>query len=99
MVLAQIPKALKMLKTGQGARMNTAGSRAVAQSRAMSLAEAVTNVIVGYAIAVATQTMILPLFDVHLSLGDNLLVGGVFTLVSIVRSYLLRRAFQYLQLR
>ena len=65
----------------------------------MSLAEALTNVAVGYAIAVATQMVVLPLFDIHLSLGDNLLVGGVFTLVSIVRSYVLRRAFQHLQLR
>lgn len=64
------------------------------QSRWMSLLEAVTNVLVGYGVAVATQWAVFPLFGLHATLQENLLIGLVFTAVSLVRSYLLRRAFE-----
>ena len=64
------------------------------QSRAMSLAEAVANVIVGYGIAVVTQILIFPVFGLHTTLAQNLKMGAVFTVVSIARSYLLRRLFE-----
>ncbi len=67
------------------------------QSRAMSLAEAVANVIVGYGIAVVTQILIFPVFGLHTTLAQNLKMGAVFTLVSIARSYLLRRLFERLR--
>ena len=52
----------------------------------MSFAEALTNVAVGYGIAVATQIAVFPVFGLHASLSDNLLMGAIFTVVSIVRS-------------
>ncbi len=64
------------------------------QSRAMSLAEAVANVIVGYGIAVVTQILIFPVFGLHTTLAQNLKMGAVFTVVSIARSYVLRRVFE-----
>jgi len=63
------------------------------QSRLMSFAEAVTNVCVGYLIAVLAQLVIFPLFGIAATLGQHLAIGGMFTVVSIVRSYLLRRLF------
>ena len=45
----------------------------------MSLIEAVTNVVVGYALAVATQTVVFPSFGLQASLDENLALGGVFT--------------------
>lgn len=69
------------------------------QSRRMSFAEALTNVAVGYGIAVATQIAVFPVFGLHASLPDNLLMGAVFTLVSIVRSYSLRRLFEEVRVR
>jgi len=66
----------------------------VKQSRWMSLLEAVTNVLVGYGVAVATQWAVFPLFGLHTTLQENLLIGLVFTAVSLVRSYLLRLAFE-----
>lgn len=65
-----------------------------AQSRRMSLIEAVTNVALGYVLAVATQILVLPWFGLHASLGDNLVLGAVFTAISLVRSYALRRFFE-----
>ena len=69
------------------------------QSRWMSLVEAVTNVLVGYGVAVATQWLVFPLFGLHATLQENLAIGLTFTAVSLVRSYLLRRAFEALRIR
>lgn len=60
----------------------------------MSLVEAITNVVVGYGIAVGTQILIFPLFGLHTTLGQNLSMGGIFTMVSLARSFLLRRLFE-----
>ena len=69
------------------------------QSRAMSLAEAVANVIVGYGIAVVTQILIFPVFGLHTTLAQNLKMGAIFTVVSIVRSFALRRVFEAIRMR
>lgn len=63
------------------------------QSRTHSAIEAVTNVAVGYGVAVATQVAVFPLFGVNLPLSQNLAIGVIFTVVSLVRSYALRRLF------
>ncbi len=63
------------------------------------MVEAIANVAIGYGIAVATQALVFPLFGLHASLSDNLLLGLVFTIVSIIRSYALRRAFEALRHR
>lgn len=68
----------------------------MSQSRAMSLVEALTNVVVGYALAVATQVAVFPLVGVEIRTRQMLVVGLVFTVVSIVRSYVLRRLFNRL---
>ncbi len=64
------------------------------QSRHMSLIEAVTNVAVGYSLAVVTQIVVFPWFGLHPSLGENLALGGVFTAISLLRGYALRRLFE-----
>ena len=64
------------------------------QSRLMSLVEAITNVIVGYGVAVVTQVLIFPIFGLHTTLAQNLQMGLLFTGVSIIRSFLLRRLFE-----
>jgi hypothetical protein len=68
----------------------------VTQSRRMSLIEAASNVAVGYALAVATQILVFPWFGLRASLGDNLALGLVFTTISLVRGYALRRLFSRL---
>ena len=65
-----------------------------AQSRHMSLIEAVTNVAVGYVLAVATQIVVFTWFGLHPSLGENMALGGVFVGISLLRSYALRRLFE-----
>ena len=67
------------------------------QSRLMSLFESVANVIFGYGVAVVTQILIFPLFGLYTTLAENLAMGGVFTIVSLARSFLLRRLFEALR--
>ena len=64
------------------------------QSRLMSLVESVANVIFGYGVAVVTQILIFPVFGLQTTLSQNLAMGGVFTFVSLARSFLLRRLFE-----
>jgi hypothetical protein len=69
------------------------------QSRLMSIVESLANVLVGYGVAVITQMMVFPLFGLAVTVTENLLIGLIFTAVSIVRSYALRRGFEALRVR
>lgn len=69
------------------------------QSRRMSLIEALSNVAIGYSMAVPTQVAIFPLFGLHVTLAQNLMMGAIFTVVSIVRSYALGRVFEEIRVR
>ncbi|PWJ10505.1 DUF7220 family protein [Jannaschia seohaensis] len=65
----------------------------MSQSRALSFLEAAVNVLVGYAIALATQFAVFTLVGIDARARQMLAVGLVFTVVSLVRSYVLRRIF------
>ena len=69
------------------------------QSRFMSLIEAIANVAVGYGVAVVTQILIFPVFGLHTTLVQNLKMGGIFTIVSLARSFALRRLFEAIRMR
>ena len=64
------------------------------QSRRQSLIEAIANVAVGYALAVLTQIVVFPWFGLQVSLNDNLAIGAIFVIISLLRSYALRRLFE-----
>jgi len=63
------------------------------QSRYQSFIEALLNTLIGYVVALTSQLLIFPLFGIKVSFTENLLIGGYFTLISIVRSYAIRRWF------
>ena len=69
------------------------------QSRLMSLVESVANVFVGYGVAVVTQILIFSIFGLHTTLAQNLKMGAIFTVVSIARSFALRRVFEAIRMR
>ena len=69
------------------------------QSRAMSLVESVANVVVGYGVAVVTQILIFPVLGLHTTLVQNMKMGGIFSFVSIARSFALRRVFEAIRAR
>lgn len=63
------------------------------QTKTQSLTESVTNVAIGYAVAIASQLAIFPIFGIDIGIQQNLLIGAYFTAISIVRSYCVRRWF------
>lgn len=69
----------------------------MSQSRIMSAVEAVANVAVGFGVAMVAQAAVFPLFGFHAAPSEHLAIAGIFTGVSLVRSYLLRRCFEALQ--
>jgi hypothetical protein len=65
----------------------------MSQSRIGSFIEACINVVIGFTINYCANLLIFPLFGMHISLSDNLWMGMIYTLISIVRSYAIRRWF------
>ena len=63
------------------------------QTRTMSLIESWTNIAIGYAINFTANMLILPLFGFNISVKQNLVLGILYTLISLTRSYCIRRWF------
>ena len=63
------------------------------QTRKQSATEAALNILIGYLIAVISQMVIFPLVGVQASIKQNIVIGVLFSLVSFIRSYLIRRWF------
>lgn len=63
------------------------------QSRWHSLIESVTNVAIGLVISLISQIVIFHAYAIHLSLGENVKITLWFTVISVIRSYALRRFF------
>ena len=63
------------------------------QSRTNSLIESATNILIEYWCAVLTQLIVFPIMGIDVSLDKNLMIGLVFTLISLLRSYVIRRVF------
>lgn len=69
----------------------------MSQSKFLSAVETSVNTVVGYVVAVASQLVIFPLFDVHIEFHQNLLMGLYFTAISLARGYVIRRWFNGLK--
>jgi len=63
------------------------------QTRAESLKESACNIAIGYTVALLSQLVVFPIVGVHVSIGTNLEIGLYFTIISLIRSYLVRRWF------
>lgn len=66
------------------------------QTRRQSMIETAASVAIGYLVALASQLAIFPLFGIHATMSDNLLIGAWFTVISIIRGYFVRRFFNWL---
>lgn len=65
----------------------------MSQSKRHSIFEAIANVTLGYFIMVGAQCVIFPAFGIHVAFHTNLKIGMSFLIVSLARSYALRRLF------
>lgn len=63
------------------------------QTKTQSMIESISNVAIGYMVALASQLAIFPMFGIHIPLSDNIAIGAWFTVISIIRSYAVRRLF------
>ena len=63
------------------------------QSKRESVIETLTSVFVGWLIGVILNMLVLPLFNYDVNLTDGVLISIIFTAVSVVRSYVVRRFF------
>lgn len=65
----------------------------LSQPKLHSFIESVVNVLIGLGINVYAQTLVFPLFGINIPLHTNLSIAAIFTVISIVRSFGLRRIF------
>jgi hypothetical protein len=63
------------------------------QSKQMSLIESVTNVVIGFIISYGMSLIILPLFFQSVSHKAAFEITLLYTIASLIRSYVLRRMF------
>ena len=63
------------------------------QTKRESFIETITSVFVGWLIGVILNMLILPLFDYNITVVDSLWVSLIFTAVSVIRGYIIRRWF------
>ena len=63
------------------------------QTKLQSMIESWVNILVGYVLALLAQIIIFPLYGMEVNLSGNLQIGTIFTVLSMIRSYSLRRIF------
>ena len=69
------------------------------QSRLESFIESSTNMAVGFGIALLSNVFILPLYGLHPTLSDSTWITVWFIAISLTRTYILRRIFNYKLIR
>jgi hypothetical protein len=74
--------------------MSGTSARRRVQSREASLLEAATNVALGFILALSMQALLYPLFGISTTVLTDSTIAVAFTLMSLVRSYVVRRAFE-----
>lgn len=65
------------------------------QTKIHSFIESCVNVIIGYSVALGSQIVIYPIFDIDVNMSDQATIALLFTIISLIRSYLLRRFFTH----
>lgn len=69
------------------------------QTRIGSAIESTVNIIVGFLVSFAANLIVLPYFGFHCSPKAAFGIGMIYTIISFVRSFLLRRAFNWIMIR
>lgn len=69
------------------------------QTKKRSFIETCINTAVGLVINIYAQMLIFPLFDMHVETHENMMIAVIFTVISICRSYVMRRVFNAWEVR
>ena len=59
----------------------------------MSMIEVATNIVIGLVVSFISQIAVFKLYEIHISVTQNVEITIWFTVISIIRSYLIRRWF------
>lgn len=63
------------------------------QNKKISLLEATINTISGLVVSFIIQLIIYPVMDIPVRIEQNIIITLIFTIASIIRSYIIRRIF------
>ena len=66
----------------------------IRQTRMGSFIESLINIAIGYVINFTANLLILPLIGFHITITQNLFIGLLYTIISVARSYVVRRWFE-----
>lgn len=66
------------------------------QSKRSSALEALFNIAVGLAVSMIANRVVFPAYGFHVSLSANVQITAIYTVISLVRSYCLRRFFNWI---
>lgn len=70
---------------------------ATGQSRSASILETVAGTATGFVLSIWVQRLLFPALGHDLALTENMVVASVFTAVSLLRGYVVRRTFNVLR--
>lgn len=65
----------------------------------MSLVESLSNVFVGIGVGFVSNLLVLPIFGFEVRLHEAAAITLIYTVISIVRSYVMRRVFEGIRVR
>ena len=65
------------------------------QTRTMSAIETAVNIGIGLIVSLTSQLVIFKLYAIHIAFHQNVEITLYFTIISILRSYGIRRAFNW----
>lgn len=65
------------------------------QTRWWSFLESLTNTVVSFVQGFLTQLVVFPIFGIYVSHGTNAIIVGIFLAVSFVRTFAVRRFFNW----
>ena len=71
----------------------------MSQKKKHSLVEVILSTATGFIVSMLIWQIVGPAFGYVVTLSDNFLITCIFTIASILRGYVFRRAFNYITVR
>ncbi len=66
------------------------------QKKKHSFMETCLGTTIGYFVAICTQMVVFPIFNIETSHSENITIAAIFTVISLIRGYFVRRLFNWL---
>lgn len=65
----------------------------MSQTRKGSMAESAVSVAIGFVVSMVITALVFPLYGMPITTSHNVQITAIFTVASLLRSYVVRRAF------